>query len=198
MFYTAVTHRPVHVSTSLLWPFSSSLQQTAREDTTACIYLGSNTELGGQTMGFLMWLWPSQPQVWLSTPYEPHCKSDSLYNLHYAAGFGASTRTQGVIQAGLSSSVESRGFWLGSSISLIVKDTLHFPAPLFLGSLPTVLPLSSHGTGPLSTCDIYSSAHSSGTPLHSHRPLPDHNFLASHEPLPVCLISPPSQCPTFS
>lgn len=113
MFYTAVTHRPVHAPTSLLWPFSSYPQQTAREDTTACIYLGSSTELSGQTMGLLMWLWPPQPQVWLSTAYEPHCKSDSLYNLHYAAGFGASMRTLGVIQAGLSSSVESQRFLVG-------------------------------------------------------------------------------------
>lgn len=170
MFYTAITHRPVHVPTSLLWPFSSSPQQTAREGTTACVYLGSSTELSGQTMGLLMWLWSPQPQVWLPTPSEPHCKSDSLYNLHYTAGFGASTRTQGVIQAGLSSSVESRGFWLGSSISVIAKDALHLPAPLSLGSLPTVLPLSSHGTLPPSACDIYSSAHSSGTPSYSQAP----------------------------
>lgn len=61
--------------------------------------------------------------------------SDSLYSLRYAAGFGTSVRIQGVIQAGLSSSVESRGFWLGPSHLSLLRMPFTSPAPFSLGSL---------------------------------------------------------------
>lgn len=156
---TLVTLRPVHVSIPLLWPSSSYPLQRAT-GRYPCMYLpglqprAQHVQSSGGSP--LQWRWPTQPQVWLPTPFEPHCMLGSLYNLHYASGLVTSVEDLGSHPGRTGQQCGIWRFLVGPTTSLIAQDALqpYLPStrPLYLGVHLTVLPLSPHGILPLSTC----------------------------------------------